>query len=246
MYSSSRLYEGLSLLKCCYRHFPFFPDILIDDLTDSMRHANNGHNSRYYDVYENKTFVHEKSSRPTTPSLAARIPERAKSETKNCYESYEAKKSESRQFLGSSGSIDERSSPHRDYLYEKYGKYGGTSQMRMPKRSTLEEGWYQSISKEMGHPRSPSPARRNFGSRNTLNVPENKAIGRPLSALSRSSGSAYSSRAASPILRHGSRSNSPKNVVIGPVTEMVERREMHTRGQQEYFRGRDSRQGKVG
>lgn len=232
--------------------------MLINDLNESMHNVRNrsaakgSHNSRYYDVYENNTYVHEKTSRPSTPkSTRFEAVDRSKSASSSYYEtSNSMSKSESKKFLGSSNSIEERSSPHRDYLYQKYGKFGGTWEPRMPKRNTLEDGWYRSISKEMGTPRSPSP-RRNFGSRNlTIHQEYNSAIGRPVSALSRSSGgSAYSSRAGSPILKtrgNHSRSVSPKNVVIGPVTEMIEtKRELERHGQQEYFRGRDSRHGKV-
>ena len=232
-------------------------DILIDSLNDTMHNTSNrsaakgSHNSRYYDVYENNTYVHERTSRPTTPKATRFETGRGKSESRSFYESSNSmNRTESRKFQGSSSSIEERSSPHRDYLYQKYGKFGGTWEPRMPKRSTLEDGWYRSISKEMGTPRSVSP-RRNYGSRNLMiHQEQNTAIGRPISALSRSSGgSAYSSRAGSPILKtraSHSRSVSPKNVVIGPVTEMIEtKREFERHGQQEYFRGRDSRQGKV-
>jgi hypothetical protein len=195
--------------------------------------------------------VHETSSRPTTPKTTRFESDRAKSESRSFYEtSNTVNRTESKNYLGSTSSIEERTSPHRDYLYQKYGKFGGTWEPRMPKRSTLEDGWYRSISKEMGTPRSPSP-RRNYGSRNlTIHQEQSTAIGRPISALSRSSGgSAYSSRAGSPILKtrgSHSRSVSPKNVVIGPVTEMIEtKRELERHGQQEYYRGRDSRQGKV-
>lgn len=208
------------------------------------------HTSRY-DVYENNTYVHTRSSRPTTPKVTRQEPERARSQSRSFYESSNSiNRTESKKFTGSSGSIEERSSPHRDYLYQKYGKFGGTWEPRMPKRSTLEDGWYQSISKEMGVPRSPSP-RRSVNRNLHIHQESKTAVGRPLSVLSRSSGgSAYSSRAASPILKtrgSHSRSVSPKNVVIGPVTEMIEtKRELERHGQQEYFRGRDSRTGKVG
>ena len=153
----------------------------------------------------------------------------------------------------SSRRSEERSGSHRDYLYNKYGKFGGTWSPRMPRRSTEADGWYREISKDMGTPRSTSPRKLNPYLDNRASSP----IGRPLSILSRSSGasreaSPSSSRGVSPILRNkysSSRSVSPKsnkNVVIGPVTEMVESaRRREQSGQQEYYRGRDSQTGKV-
>lgn len=150
---------------------------------------------------------------------------------------------------------EERSESHRDYLYKKYGKFGGTWSPRMPRRSTQDEGWYKEISKEMGTPRSTSPRKLNVPYLDVNRAPS--PIGRPLSILSRSSmdsreGSPVSSRGASPILRNrysSSRSVSPKsnkNVVIGPVTQMVESsRKREQSGRQEYYRGRDSQTGKV-
>lgn len=201
-----------------------FTDNLIDNLSQDMsenRKQHSSHNSRY-NVYETRTYTEERS-RP-----------------------------ESRNYYGSSGSLtrtpqrysaDEKSDAHKDYLYSRYGKPTGS---RQEKASTLEEGWYKSSSREDLR-RSVSPRHRP----QSYNSLAPTTMGRPFSVLSKSpTASPYSSRAGSPILRtkYGahSRSVSPKNVHIGPVTEMIEfKRELEREGQQEYFRGRDSRQGKV-
>ena len=212
-------------------------------MSDTRKYHTTGRSSRSdyprYNVYETKSYFEE------------RTPSKAYSENRI---------QESRNMFGSSGSL--RSTPtsgkyysdditntgaHRDYLYNKYSS---------PKRNTLDESWaYKSMSRE-NVTRSVSPRPRSSGGNYTEFGPS--GTGRPFSALSKSPGaSPYSSRAGSraaspgPILKtkYGvshSRSVSPKTVHIGPVTEMIEyKRELERHGQQEYFRGRDSRQGKV-
>ena len=141
--------------------------------------------------------------------------------------------------------------PHREYLYNKYGKFGGTWTPRLPRRSTQDPSWYKQIARDMGHPRSPTP------------ILKHRSESRPLSQASmysstnelRPASPAMSqSRPYSPYLLPRNRSMSPtrasspkhheKSVVIGPVTDMVtnERREP----KQEFYRYRDAQQGKVG
>jgi hypothetical protein len=144
--------------------------------------------------------------------------------------------------------------PHRDYLYNKYGKFGGTAP-RSPSRVTQEpygHDWYRSISREMGHPRarSPAPILKNRGS--SLSRPVSQASVYSSKSDLRATSPALSqprpyspylmplrNRSVSPTL---SRSMSPKHhaksVVIGPVTDMV------TQEKQEYYKHRDAHQGK--
>lgn len=144
---------------------------------------------------------------------------------------------------------------------------GGSTSPRMPKRSTKEEGWYKAISRDMGTPRSPTPILKNRNSfrssSNRLTVEQidraPSPVGRPMSALSQMSdvGSRSSSRANSPqpeIRRQRSvspmyRTYSTKSVEFsggGPVSDMIENKKyLERRGQQEYYRGRDSSKGKV-
>lgn len=249
------------LTQLCFRS----TDVLIDDLSGNLTGAKSpsrSHNSRLVDYWESKEYYEERtpsraSNKGNTGDTQYHSSQNIGGNMKNSYETSRSpsynlltgnnKYNESR----SSNRSQERSDSHRDYLYNKYGKFGGTWSPRMPRRSTQDEGWYKEMSKEMGTPRSASPRK--------LTVPymDNRAsspIGRPLSILSRSTidsreASPVSSRGASPILRHkhsSSRSVSPKsnrNVVIGPVTQMVEARRQE--GRQEYYRGRDSRTGKV-
>lgn len=232
----------------------YLPDYLIEDMNDNLRMSSgsrgSNHTSRYYRYEEQKL-------------------ERLGGSTGNMMRT--GSSSSSIHQAGSRNQSRSPTNPHREYLYNKYGKFGGTWSPRMPKRSTAEEGWYKSMSKEMGHPRSPTPIlkRRNYQNYNNnnynssfLSVHEQRErstspIGRPLSVLSRSSAgsraqSPYSSRAASPTGRQRSmspyRTSSPKfdkSVIIGPVTDMVTKRELERHGQQEYYRGRDATTGKV-
>jgi hypothetical protein len=159
-------------------------------------------------------------------------------ETKSYYE--ERAPSRKSDVYGSSGSLTRSISPsraessHRDYLHAKYTR----DSSRSLSGSAMEDNKWN---------RSRSGTYTEFGPSGT---------GRPFSVLSKSpAASPYASRQGSravtpePILRNKyahSRSVSPKNVHIGPVTEMIEfKRELERAGQQEYFRGRDSRQGKV-
>jgi len=209
--------------------FTIYSDTLIDNLNQDMRETRKLGSSRsHYDVYETKSYFEER-----TP------------ESKNLY--------------GSTGSLagSTKSDAHRDYLYQKFG---GSRASRDAKTTSLENDWYKSISHETTQThRSVSPRARPYsGYTGYTTHLAPTATGRPFSVLSRSrSGSPYSSRHGSragtpePILKNRysagySRSVSPKNVHIGPVTEMIEfKRELERAGQQEYYRGRDSRQGKV-
>ena len=213
-------------------------DVLIDDLNQGMKTTKTyGSRDGRYNVYETKSYYEERTPSRITPSrghLESRLRQP--------------------DLYGSSGSLspsryysDERAdSANRDYLRTKYSS---RSVSREPKTAVLEDKWYRSVERETSQ-RSVSPRPRSgtyteFGPSGT---------GRPFSVLSKSPGaspysSRHGSRAASPILKNrygSSRSVSPKNVHIGPVTEMIEfKRELERAGQQEYYRGRDSRQGKV-
>lgn len=156
-----------------------------------------------------------------------------------------------------------RSDSHREFLYNKYGKFGGTSSPRMPKRSTNDEGWYRAISREMGHPRSVTPTpmpilkhrdgRSPTPSRYLSNMSLRSScehLSRPVSPMSISrpvSPYLVRNRSVSPTRSYREYSYSPKHersVVIGPVTDMVTKQEHHSK-KQEYYRHRDAHQGKV-
>lgn len=126
----------------------------------------------------------------------------------------------------------------------------GTLTPRLPRRSTNMDGWYRSISREMGHPRSPTPILKNRGD-SLSRAASQTSINSYKHDLRAQSPPLSNPRPYSPYLMpeyNRNRSMSParsaspkheKSVVIGPVTDMV------TNERQEYYKHRDAQTGKV-